>query len=216
MTEENGHRTPYEKMVDLKDFVNAGTKKGSPDRFNVMDGDPRSILAMARSNDPFYCGQPSQWEAGEWFAKFHKNVGGRKTHIRFLFYVAVGQYKNPLTDEHEPFHLPDGTLLDKESEKDWNWFQDAAKWARNMKLVEPRLIVDKKKYQLHEHVARWEPDEPSFDISAPTILLPTGGTGLDRETFVVEAFGNRTRLRSRQGPYALDDRGLGGEGPRRG
>jgi hypothetical protein len=52
----NGHkRTPYQETKAWLERLNEGVRRG--ERWTVQG--ERSILAMARANDPFYAGQGS-------------------------------------------------------------------------------------------------------------------------------------------------------------
>src|SRR5215208_984940 len=139
---ENGKKSsPYEEMKALQNRLNEGVRRG--ERW-TLEGE-RGILAMARSNDPFYAGQGYQQEQAEWFADLFGRLGfeGRRVHVRFVHYVASGEERNPATGEKHQERLPDGTPYEN-TEENWKFIQEASKHARNMGLVEPRNIVDKR------------------------------------------------------------------------
>ena len=126
--DQNGHkRTPYEEMKALQERLNEGVRRG--ERW-TLEGE-RSILAMARKNDPFYAGQGWQREQAEWFADLFRCLGfeGRRAHIRFVHYVASGEEPNPETGEEQQERKPDGTLYEN-TESDWSFLQEASKHAR--------------------------------------------------------------------------------------
>ena len=177
MIEENGHRTPYEDMVELQEFVNEGKKRGDPNLYTVGKSvDPRSILALGRAHDPFYAGQLYQVEMSKWFADTFKRVSqGRRMHLRFSFYMAVGEEEDPDTEELlDPARLPDGTIFEKTKENWENW-QLWAKWARNMSLVDPDQVIDSRKSVISElHERKGEVPELTIETTPPTLYLPSG------------------------------------------
>src|SRR5215213_11935009 len=119
----NGRRPyPYEEMKALQERLNEGVRRG--ERWTT-EGE-RGILAMARSNDPFYAGQDSQREAAEWFAGLFRRLGfeGRRVHVRFVHYVASGEEENPVTGEEHQERLPDGTPYENTGEN-WEFIQTA-------------------------------------------------------------------------------------------
>ncbi len=157
-------------MKALKKRLNENVLRG--ERFTV-DGE-RGILAMARSNDPFYAGQASQVEAAEWFAGLFERLGfeGRRTHIRFVHYAASGEEPNPATGEkHQQLRL-DGSPYEN-TEENWQSIQLASKHARNMGLVDPRNIVDKRTARPFLNAPDAPPEEPGFEVWEPFITFPS-------------------------------------------
>lgn len=168
---ENGKKsTPYEEMKALLSQLNEGVRRG--ERWTV-EGE-RSILAMARSNDPFYAGQGWQVEQAEWFADLFLRLGfeGRRVHVRFVHYVACGEEPNPATGEKQQERLPDGGLYEN-TEENWNFIQGASKHARNMGLVDPRNIIDRRTPRPFLNAPEEPPPQPGVDVFEPRIDFPS-------------------------------------------
>src|SRR5215212_7269349 len=167
---------PYEEMTAWLEELNAGVRPAT--RWTIHGKDKaRRILAMDRNSDPFYAGQGWQREAGEWFAEFHeRRVGDRRLHIRALFYIATGEDPSPMTGEVEATYLPDGTRFEKTADN-WTWFQAAAKHARNMELVDARLILDRNRSRVTQNASTHEQAPPTVEYSEPAIRLPASWVG---------------------------------------
>jgi hypothetical protein len=166
----NGHkRTPYEETKARLERLNEGVRRG--ERWTV-EGE-RGILAMARKNDPFYAGQDWQREQAEWFADLYRRLGfgDRRIHIRFVHYVASGEEPNPETGEKQQERKPDGTLYEN-TQGDWSFIQEASKHARNMGLVDPRRIVDKRTPRPFLNAPDALPDAPGVVVEGPSIHFP--------------------------------------------
>ena len=176
--------TPYEETRALLDDLNEGVRRGA--RFTT-DGE-RGILAMARKNDPFYAGQPSQRGPAEWFAGlFHRlGFGERRVHVRHVHYVACGEEPNPETGEEHQELLPDGTPYGN-TQGNWEFIQEASKHARNMGLVDPRSIVDRRMKRPLLYAPEDPPAPPGVVVSEPTLGLPSIDPG------DLEPFGSRGR-----------------------
>jgi hypothetical protein len=134
----------------------------------------RSILAMARSNDPFYAGQDWQVEQAEWFADLFLRLGfeGRRVHVRFVHYVACGEEPNPATGEKQQERLPDGGPYEN-TEENWNFIQGASKHARNMGLLAPRNIIDRRTPRPFLNAPEEPPSQPGVDVFGPHIDFPS-------------------------------------------
>ena len=181
--DHNGHKsTPYDEMKCLLDELNGGVRRGA--RFTT-EGE-RSILAMSRKRDPFYSGQPSQVPHAEWFAALLDDLfpSSRRVHLRGVHYVASGAKKHPETGERIQVRKPDGALY-ANTEEDWNYLCEVSTWARNMGLVDPRRIADRR-----VRVARFAPDgpaePPSVTVSLPAVFLPSIDVADSLEPLVTE------------------------------
>jgi hypothetical protein len=152
-------RYPYQQMKDLQAELNADLPRSA--RW-TLEGE-RSILAMARGNDPFYSGQGSQRELAEWFADLFNSCGfsGAQT-FRFVHYVAVGDRPNPATGVREPVLWPDGRPYENTVE-DFAALQDAGRWARNMGLIDPYAVYSRKAEVFDNTSGLWVPT-PSVGI----------------------------------------------------
>jgi hypothetical protein len=167
----NGRKSyPYEDMKALQERLNEGVRRG--ERW-TLEGE-RGILAMARSNDPFYAGQGWQREQAEWFANLFVRLGfeGRRVHVRFVHYVASGEEPNPATGEKHQERLPDGSAYEN-TEEHWNFIQTASKHARNMGLVDPRNIIDRRTPRPFLNAPEEPHPEPGVVVFEPSIGFPT-------------------------------------------
>jgi hypothetical protein len=167
----NGHkRTPYEETRARLERLNEGVRRG--ERWTVQG--ERSILAMARSNDPFYVGQGYQQEEAEWFASLFRRLGfeGRRVHVRYVHYVASGKEPNPATGEKEQERLPDGSPYEN-TEENWEFIQRASKSARNMGLVDPRSTIDRRTPRPFLNAPEEPPSAPGVEVREPYISFPS-------------------------------------------
>src|SRR5215207_4712970 len=164
--------TPYDEMRELLSELNQGKKRG--EKWVVKNqNDPRCILAMATGNDPFYCGQPAQLEQAQWFADLHERCGfsNKRTHLRFLHYVASGEEKNPITGEFETAKKPDGSDYEN-TDENWSFIVTASKFARHLGLVDPHLIVDRKTPRPHFFAPREPAPEPRSYVREAYLRFP--------------------------------------------
>jgi hypothetical protein len=171
-TLENGHKkTPYEEMKALQERLNEGVRRRG-ERWTVEGA--RGLLAMARSNDPFYAGQEWQREQAEWFASVFRRLGfeGRRVHVRFVHYVACGEEPNPTTGEKQQERLPDGSPYEN-TEENWQFIQAASKHARNMGLIDPRNIVDRRTPRPFLNAPEEQPPAPGALVVEPSFRLPS-------------------------------------------
>jgi hypothetical protein len=167
----NGHkRTPYEETKARLERLNLGVRRG--ERWTV-EGE-RGILAMARSNDPFYAGQGWQQEEAQWFADLFRRLGfeGRRVHVRYVHYVASGEEPNPATGEKQQQRLPGGSPYENTAEN-WVFIQRASKSARNMGLVEPRSIIDRRTPRPFLNAPEEPPGTPGVEVREPSIWFPS-------------------------------------------
>jgi hypothetical protein len=80
------------------------------------------LCALARRNDPFYCGQESQHEWAKWFGDLWKRFDYTKgVHLRKMHYRI---YMNP-----EPILKPGGTVAYSNTEEDWAYSNTEEDWA---------------------------------------------------------------------------------------
>lgn len=94
------------------------------------------LCALAPKNDPFYTGRPSELTAATWFSTLWQRFGyGRGVHLRRMHYQIVSQ--------DPPLNRPDGKLYEN-SQRDWDYLNEASKWARYLGLVSPGAFVDRR------------------------------------------------------------------------
>ena len=98
------------------------------------------LLALDKTNDPFYFGTPVQRAKAEWFAAMWEEQGyTRGKHIRRIHYDLVGEEAEE--GEGGDYLKHDGTpyLHDDDSR---NYLQQAATAARHLGLLSPDLLED--------------------------------------------------------------------------
>lgn len=143
---------------------------------------------MARSNDPFYAGQDWQREQAEWFADLFERLGfvGRRVHVRFVHYVASGEEPNPETGEKHQERLPDGSPYEN-TQENWKFLDAASKYARNMGLVKPHNIVDRRTPRPFLNAPEEPAPAPGCEVSEPSVRLPAIEVD-DLEPYVSKGF----------------------------
>ena len=97
------------------------------------------LFALARGNDPFYIGTPTELKLGQWFAdiwqqhSYTHRVSLRRIHYRLFMSVPQGR-------------KPDGSLYEND-QKCWRILGKAARAARYLGLVDASLFNDKYNHQ---------------------------------------------------------------------
>lgn len=89
------------------------------------------LLALDRSNDPFYVGTPTQIKLGEFFADIWGKYCGDGFHLRDCHYAIIDQ----------GIIKPDGEVYEN-TEEDWEYLCRAASYARHLKLVDAAKFTD--------------------------------------------------------------------------
>src|SRR5829696_4388198 len=68
---------------------------------------------------------------------------------------------------------PDGSEFVK-NEENWQWFQLVSKWARNLEMVDPSLIIDRRRYKATLNAPTYgTPPTPWAEFRGPKVNLPT-------------------------------------------
>ena len=93
-------------------------------------------------------------------------------HVRFVHYVACGEEPNPTTGEKQQERLPDGSPYEN-TEENWQFVQAASKHARNMGLVDPRNIVDRRTPRPFLNAPEEQPPAPGVGVVEPSLQLPS-------------------------------------------
>jgi len=97
----------------------------------------KSLLTVLR-NDPFVLhNKESAEKKAKWFEEVWKklNSEGKPIHLRRLHYKIVSQPENDRIKTH------DGRTYENE-DKYWNYLLETSKYARELELIDPLLIVD--------------------------------------------------------------------------
>lgn len=138
------------------------------------------LLALNRSNDPFYCGSPAQVEHAEWFARLVAQFAfDGPFHLRRVHYRIVSQRQPVAMVNGQPY---------QNTEPCWSHLCMAGKAARTLGLVDARRFVDQRNPD--PYIFRASPDagEPfawlpeidgldlpgiAAELPAPAFELPT-------------------------------------------
>lgn len=116
------------------------------------------LCALAPKNDPFYTGRPSEEVAAQWFADLWHRFGYTTgVHLRRVHYQIVSQ--------KPPVSRPNGEAY-QNTQKDWDYLTEAAKWARYLDLVSPGAFVDRRNPEAKIH-ARWPKPDDYYDDPTP-------------------------------------------------
>jgi len=94
------------------------------------------LLALAPKNDPFYTGRPAEITRAEWFAELWHQFGyGTGVHLRRMHYQIVSQQPRVRRADGQEYLNTD---------RDWEYLNEASKWARYLNLVSPDAFVDRR------------------------------------------------------------------------
>lgn len=141
----------------------------SQDGLTVAD-----LCALAPKNDPFYTGRPAEVTAAAWFAEMWRQFGySRGVHLRRVHYRIVSQ--------DPPLARPDGRVYEN-TQRDWDYLNEASKWARYLNLVDPGSFVDRRNPEAIIN-ARW-PKSDDFFYEDPTPRYDPTGEWNDDELYL--------------------------------
>jgi hypothetical protein len=99
-----------------------------------------TLLALAKKNDPFYCGAPAHVDKAQWFSAVWRTFAySTAVHLRRIHYQLVSQ--------HDP-RMHDGTPY-QNTERCWDYLSDASKAARILGLVLPTAFEDRRNPPAH-------------------------------------------------------------------
>jgi len=113
------------------------------------------LIVLARQNDPFYVGTPTDLQNGAWFANFWSNFGFKDgVHIRRVHYQIISQ--------EVPVLMPNG-LPYENTESCWGFLNQASKMARYLNLVDPAAFVDRRNPEPHVYLYNNE-TEPRINV----------------------------------------------------
>ncbi len=118
-----------------------------------------SLIVLAAKNDPFYL-LPSRQAKARWFKNEVWDLLQPKqgVHLRRLHYALVSLAHRPVK--------PDGVQYEN-SEDDWTLLQEASVAAREMRLVDSGMFVDRRAGEpVHLHIPDDEPSDAEVLINA--------------------------------------------------
>ena len=129
------------------------------------------MLALARQNDPFFCGSPTQQAQADWFAdlwrQFNFTTG---VHLRRVHYRLVSQH-TPTMHDGKRYENTEGC---------WKYLCAAGKYARYLGLVDPEAFEDHRNPSPQILISdRYDGEpEPGVTIASPGWTLPSIKTDL--------------------------------------
>jgi hypothetical protein len=139
----------------------------------------RRLLALSRTNDPFYAGVPCRLAWAEWFASlFGRFSFPRGVHLRRIHYRLVSDPSPPVMpkDKSKTSGRPYVN-----TDECWGKLQIGARDARHLGLVAPDLFADHRNDPPQIHASDTQSsDEPDFQVgelppwSAPAVSLSGG------------------------------------------
>jgi hypothetical protein len=122
------------------------------------------LLAMSRTNDPFYCGSPADIANAQWFAGLFDEHGfAAGVHLRRIQYRLVSQA--------DPVQMPNGAPYEN-TERCWDFLCTAGKAVRTLGLVDVQSFVDQRNAPPQVFRDSGFDDEPSVGISEWRVSLP--------------------------------------------
>ena len=117
------------------------------------------LCALAPKNDPFYTGRPAEVIASEWFAGLWQQFGyTRGVHLRRMHYRIISQKIK--------IKRPDGNVYEN-TERDWDYLNEAGKWARYLGLVSPSAYVDRRNPEAIVNVHWLKPGDIFYEDPTP-------------------------------------------------
>lgn len=141
--------TPYEELRALKRETGR----------NISD-----LIVLARQRDPFYAGSPTQMAMAGWFASLWEKFGYTTgVHVRAIHYRLIHHTANPTKHDGKPY---------ENTEKCWNYLEDASRYARYLELVDPAALVDRRNPEPRIFMNPAEPEEQGFEYDLPNWYLP--------------------------------------------
>ena len=119
------------------------------------------LLALARQNDPFYVGTPTDVEQAQWFAAQWHETGFSRAHLRRIHYWCVS--RSPTLPNGKPY---------ENTEWCWHFLTVASKKARYLGLVPISDIADHKNPAPHLY-AEYTRQLVDFWIESPELDDPS-------------------------------------------
>lgn len=118
------------------------------------------LLALHRSNDPFFRGSPAHWRDARWFAGIWEQAGFvNGVHLRRIHYRILG------TGER----LPGSGDVYENLDLHWSTLSSAGKSARLLGLVNPEAFIDQRNDAPQLHVyPRLSTPEPEWETAGDT------------------------------------------------
>lgn len=113
------------------------------------------LLVLAPQNDPFYTGSKAQIRDAEWIAGLYFDVLGapRDVHIRRIHYSLVSR---------GDILKPNGAVYEN-TQRDWNYLENACKYARYLDLIPADDFVDRRNPDPEINAKYWQNEDHPLD-----------------------------------------------------
>jgi hypothetical protein len=96
----------------------------------------RNLLVMAKANDPFFAGSPTDVANNKWCADLFERFGfGTGAHLRRIHYQVVSQASPVLMPDHNPY---------QNTQTCWGYLCVASRAARTLGLVDAKTFADRR------------------------------------------------------------------------
>jgi hypothetical protein len=169
------------------------------------------LLALAPKNDPFYVGSPATVEAAKWFRDIWQRANFQgKVHFRRVHYWLVNgplhpyPLPSPLTSKDKATGKTLTFTTYENTERCWEWLQEAGKYARYLGYVSPDAFTDRKnpdplifdppsdeRPDPHSFVTDWK--LPALELPDPPQLYAAGYEGVE-QAYTVEIWAEKTTM----------------------
>lgn len=121
------------------------------------------LCALAPKNDPFYTGRPSELLAANWFTGLWEQYGySTGVHLRRVHYRIVSQERAVFRPDGKPY---------QNTQRDWNYLNEASKWARYLGLVPANYFVDRRNPEAIINAHYWRDGHILLDDPRPRYSL---------------------------------------------
>lgn len=106
----------------------------------------KDLLALSPQNDPFYVGSKGDVEKARWITEIYEELGKPiNVHVRRIHYFIVSR---------DDICKPNGEPYEN-TEKDWNFLAQAAKYARYLGLIPTSHFVDRRNPEPINNARYW-------------------------------------------------------------
>lgn len=138
------------RMIDPRDIPAPRTIDDLAKAAKLLGVPKKELLVLDPSNDPFNVGTPAKVRDAEWFTSLWERFGNRGVHNRRIHYIAQST---------GDVLMPNGeTYVNTES--CWRTLEKASKYARDLALVDPELLADKRNAESRLYAPGQREQEP--------------------------------------------------------
>ncbi len=131
-----------------------------------------ALLALSRTNDPFFVGGGAQRRDAEWFLDIWRRFSfGRGIHLRRIHYRIISDKESIACADGKPY---------RNTIECWENLNSASKFARYLHLVDAASFIDRRNPDPILHAtSRPEPVIPTWELDEPVWVLPQISIDLD-------------------------------------